>query len=321
MTPPVAPPAAAGLIARRTDTQAPAPPRVILSFDVEEHHRIEAAAGLPISAGQKAHYQERMEVSTRWVLDALAGHDARATFFVVGEIARDNPGLVRDIHRAGHEVASHGWDHRSLSHFTPETFRADVLRSKAALEQVTGEAVVGYRAPTFSVTRETAWAVDVLAETGVEYDSSIYPVYHDRYGLPGAPRGPFVARGARHEVLEIPPATLRLLRNNLPVGGGGYFRLFPLFVLERALGQLSQTGGPAVGMLYFHPWEFDTEQSHLPLGLLSHFRTYVGIRRAGQRLLTLLGRHKFHRAVDVARWLRPRADELPRVDLEAREGL
>src|SRR5438067_4975912 len=200
--------------------------QTVLSFDVEEHYRIEAAAGLSVGDGLKAHYRERLCSSTYWLLDRLAEHDIRATFFVVGEIARHSPELVRAIHRAGHEVASHSWDHQRVHRLTPAQFRADVRRSKDALEQVTGERVVGYRAPTFSVVRQTAWALDVLAEEGMLYDSSVYPVRHDRYGVPGAPRSPFLARGVRHTLLELPPATLRLFGVNAPMGGGGYFPLF-----------------------------------------------------------------------------------------------
>src|SRR5207248_1508972 len=212
-----------------------------------------------------------------WLLDELARRDIRATFFVVGQIARDNPALVRAIHRAGHEVGSHSWGHRRVHTQTPRSFREDVRQSKDALEQVTGQAVVGYRAPTFSVVRQTAWALDVLAELGLAYDSSVYPVRHDRYGVPGAPRVPFLARGERHAILEIPPATWRVLGANVPTGGGGYFRLFPLWLMERALRQVARTCQPAVAMLYFHPWEFDPGQPRLPLGLLSRFRTYVGL--------------------------------------------
>ena len=280
-------------------------PRIILSFDVEEHYRIEAAAGLAVTPALKEHCRSRVEPTTRWLLDELGRHGVKATFFVVGQIARDNPALVRAIHRAGHEVGSHSWDHRRVHHFTPATFREDVRKSKDALEQVTGEAVLGYRAPTFSIMRETAWAIDVLAELGMAYDSSVYPVRHDRYGVPQAPRVPFLARGERHSILEIPPATLRLLGVNVPTGGGGYFRLFPLWLLERTLRQVARTCRPAVAMLYFHPWEFDTEQERLPLGRLSRCRTYVGIKRTPGRLRALLARHRFARAVDVARQLGP----------------
>lgn len=273
---------------------------IILSFDIEEHDRIEAARGLTINGQQQVHYRQRMDYATRWLLDQLAARSVPATFFIVGQIAQSNPGLVRAIAEAGHEVASHSWDHRRVHHFTPETFREDVHRSKDALEQVTGAEVVGFRAPTFSIVRQTLWAIDVLAELGMRYDSSIYPVRHDRYGIPDAPRWPFLAKGEKHTLLELPPATWRVLGANLPVGGGGYFRLFPLAVMRRGLSQTLRQGQPAVAMLYFHPWEFDPDQQRLPLSRLSRFRTYVGLSRSRRRLTTLLDQHVFTRAVDVA---------------------
>ncbi len=286
--------------------------QVILSFDVEEHHRIEAAAGLTIPADLRDHYAERMAAATRWILDELGQRDIKATFFVVGDVAQSNPALVRAIHRDGHEVASHGWDHRRVHHFTPATFREDVRHSKDALEQVTGAAVMGYRAPTFSIVRQTAWALDVLAEAGLVYDSSIYPVRHDRYGIPEAPRVPFVACGPEREILELPPALWRVLNHNLPTGGGGYFRLLPLGMMVRGLEQVRRKCRPAVAMLYFHPWEFDPEQRRLPLGCLSRFRTYVGLSRSRNRLSALLGRYPFVRADAVARWIKAQTMGLPR---------
>jgi polysaccharide deacetylase family protein (PEP-CTERM system associated) len=276
---------------------------IILSFDVEEHHRIEAASALEVPVELQAHYRDRVDVMTRWLLDRLAERRLLATFFVVGQIAEFNSHLVRAIADAGHEVASHGWDHQRLHHFTPAQFRADLRRSKAALEQAAGKAVVGYRAPTFSVVRETVWALDVMAEEGLRYDSSIYPVHHDRYGIPLAPRTPFYAEGNRSRILEIPPATLRLGGVNLPVGGGGYFRLLPLFLLHWAIRQTRQTCDPPVVMLYFHPWEFDSEQQRLPLKRLRRFRTYVGLNRSRRRLVRLLNEYRFSRAVDVVDFL------------------
>jgi polysaccharide deacetylase family protein (PEP-CTERM system associated) len=292
-------------------TEQVATSKIILSFDVEEHYRIEAAAGLAIEPKQRAYHCERLDIATGWLLDVLGEARAQATFFVVGEIARHNPALVRRIARAGHEVASHGWDHRRVHHFTPATFREDVQRSQDALHDVTGEAVIGYRAPTFSIMRPTAWAIDVLAEMGMLYDSSIYPVRHDRYGIPAAPRSPFLARGQQHTLLELPPATLRLLNLNLPMGGGGYFRLFPLFFTEWAIIQTERACRPPVATLYFHPWEFDPDQERLPLGRLSRFRTYVGMKRSRGRLTALLARYSFARAVDVAREMQQTAASLP----------
>jgi polysaccharide deacetylase family protein (PEP-CTERM system associated) len=289
--------------------------RIILSFDIEEHFRIEAAAALKIDPQLKAHYCERLDASTSWLLDCLAEAGVQGTFFIVGEIARSHPTLVRRIAAEGHEIASHSWDHRRVHHFTPQSFQEDVRRSKEALQDLTGNAVVGYRAPTFSITRETAWAIDVLAELEMLYDSSVYPVRHDRYGIPAAPRVPFLARGEQHSLLELPPTTLRLFNMNLPMGGGGYFRLFPLFFTKWAVGQTERTCRPAVANLYFHPWEFDPEQELLPLGRVSRFRTYVGIRRSRAKLAALLARHSFVRAVDVARDLLPAMSALPRFAL------
>jgi polysaccharide deacetylase family protein (PEP-CTERM system associated) len=291
---------------------------IVLSFDVEEHHRIEAAAGLRIDPAWATAYGARLGPSTRYLLERLDERGIKATFFLLGQIACTDPGLVRDIHRAGHEVASHGWDHQRVHCFTPTSFLEDVRRSKGSLEQVTGEPVVGYRAPTFSVVRQTSWAIDVLGEAGMLYDSSIYPVRHDRYGIPQAPRAPFLAQGREHTILEFPPATLRLLGLNVPVGGGGYFRLLPLWVMRQALRQSLRDGRPRVAMIYFHPWEFDPEQPRLPLRRLNRFRTYVGLTKARSRLDALLSRYVFSRAKDLVARL---ADShLPRFPLFATPG-
>ncbi len=275
-------------------------PAVVLSFDVEEHYRIEAAAHLTIPPDARAVYSRRMESTTRRLLEQLAAVGAPATFFIVGEIAVAHPKLVRDMAAAGHEIASHSWNHTPIHRLTPASFRADLRKSIDALQQAAGIPVRGYRAPTFSLTRNTAWAVDLLAEAGLKYDSSVFPVRHDRYGVPDAPRIPFWLRGERGRILELPPATYRKFGQNLPVAGGGYFRLFPLAFLRAGVNQLAESGAP--GMLYFHPWEFDPDQPKLPLGRASRFRTYVGIGKSEARLDRLLVRYRgrFRRAIDVA---------------------
>jgi polysaccharide deacetylase family protein (PEP-CTERM system associated) len=257
-----------------------------------------------------------MEQTTRRLLDVLDEAGAKATFFVLGEIARNRPRLVWDIAEAGHEVASHGWDHRRVHRLSPAEFLDDVRSSRDALEQASGGPVIGYRAPTFSVGRRTGWAIDVLAEAGYQYDSSVFPVRHDRYGVPDAPRTPFVAEGESAHLIELPPATCRALGQNLPVAGGGYFRLFPPAVMESGLRQLARTD-PAVGVLYFHPWEFDPDQPRLPLGRLARWRTYVGVGRSWARLGRLLARNagRFRRAADVVAGLRSRMASLPRYRL------
>ncbi|MBA4063025.1 MAG: chitin deacetylase [Isosphaera sp.] len=305
-------------VRRAAAEPTPAPgPVCVASFDIEEHHRIEAAARVTVPEAVKAEYAGRMERVTRDLLGRLAAAGVKATFFVVGEIARTHPHLVRDIHAAGHEVGSHSWDHRRVHTFTPAAFRDDLRRSKEALEDVTGAAVVGFRAPTFSVVRQTGWAVDVLAECGIEYDSSVFPVRHDRYGVPGAPRGPFRAAGHDREILELPLLTYRAAGYSLPVAGGGYFRLFPPAVMRAGIRQAAAAPGPAVAMLYFHPWEFDPDQPRLPLGRLARWRTYVGMRRTTARLDALLSAYTFTRAADAARGIRAAGAELPRYSLVA----
>ena len=274
--------------------------RVVLSFDVEEHYQIEAARGLALDPCLKDVYRDRLQPSVNWILELLEQANIKATFFVVGELAQRQRALVRAICKGGHEVASHGWDHQPVTRLSPTGFRADVARSKDVLEQITGARVVGYRAPTFSILRETSWAIDVLADVGMRYDSSIYPVRHDRYGIAAAPRAPFLAQRANHTLLELPPATWRCLGMNVPVGGGGSFRLFPLWFMKQGLKQIGKLSGPNVAMLYFHPWEFDPDQPRLPLARLARFRTYVGIKSNRRRLSSLLASYQFVRAVDVA---------------------
>jgi polysaccharide deacetylase family protein (PEP-CTERM system associated) len=285
---------------------------VVLSFDVEEHFRIEAAAGLEIGPAERASYRAGLANSTRWLLRTLERRRIRATFFILGHLARDYPSLIRAIHLAGHEIASHGWDHQRLHGLTPDAFREDVRRSKEALEDLTGEPVLGYRAPTFSIVRRTAWALDVLAELGFLYDSSIYPVRHDRYGVHDAPTSPYLAWGPSREILELPPLTWRWPGVNLPAAGGGYFRLFPPFVMNRAIRQAIGSGPCAAPMLYFHPWEFDPSQPRLPLPRLSRFRTYVGIKSSRGRLESLLDRHQFTDAASMACQLDLERHLLPR---------
>jgi polysaccharide deacetylase family protein (PEP-CTERM system associated) len=293
-------------------TAAAVPVPTVLSFDVEEHHRIETAAGLDVAPALKEHYRDRMTQVTGWLLERLAARDIRATFFILGEIAQNEPRLVRAIAGAGHEVASHGWNHRRILAMDQAAFHEDVRQSKDALEQAAGVAVVGYRAPTFSLVQDTAWALDILADLGFLYDSSIYPVHHDRYGIPQAPRGPFLAQGTRHEILEIPPATVRVAGMNIPMGGGGYFRLLPWSLMRVALSLSQRDPSSGATMLYFHPWEFDPDQPRLPLKGVGGFRTYVGIRHSQGRLERLLDGRQFLRAIDVASRFHEIRHDLPR---------
>ena len=214
---------------------------VSFTFDVEPHDRIEAAAGLTCPAARSGDYAQRMDASTRWLLDTLAGHGVRATFFVVGQIAATHPRLVRAIAAAGHEVACHCWDHRRVHHFTPATFRRDVRRAKNALEQAAGQPVVGVPGPDVQRRRRDGLGDRRAGRGGVPYDSSCFPVRHDRYGVPDAPRFPFRIYGREQTLLELPPATLGVGGFNLPAAGGGYFRLFPPMVMRPRSGRRRST--------------------------------------------------------------------------------
>jgi len=264
----------------------------LLSFDVEEYFQVEAAARSGVRREDWQGFAARLGPSVDRVLQALADHQASATFFVLGWVAQHEADVVRRIADAGHEIASHGMEHRMLQRLTPDEFRQDLLDSRRMLEDLSGQPVIGYRAPTFSVTHETAWALDVLAETGFQYDSSVFPIHHDRYGVPGAPTGIHRAIGpAGGGLLEIPPLTLRFAGTNWPVGGGGYLRLLPVRVLGRALKKAARQGRP--GMLYLHPWELDPGQPVLPMPRLTRFRHRVGLRRTESKLRRLLRRFRF----------------------------
>ena len=276
------------------------PGRVVhwLSFDVEEYFQVEAAARC-VKRSQWESIPRRLDGAVDRILSLLAQFDVSATFFVLAWIARHESDLVRRIARAGHEIASHGGEHHMLGRLTPSEFRRDLLDSRKRLEDLASAAVLGYRAPTFSLTHRTAWALDVLAEEGFVYDSSIFPVRHDRYGVPHAPPQVHRAVGpGGGSVLEIPPLTLRLMGANLPAAGGGYLRLFPVRLIAQAL-RLAEYRGRS-GMIYLHPWELDPSQPVLPMGRLGTFRHRVGLKRTESKLRWLMDRFRF---CDVRRTL------------------
>lgn len=226
--------------------------------------------------------EDRLRVGTGRLLELLARAGVRATFFVLGSVAERAPEVVREIQGAGHELGTHGCGHRFVYRLGEEEFRRDLGRSLDLIEQATGTRVVGHRAPFFSLTRETPWAFAVLAECGIRYDSSIFPVRNYRYGVPEAPR--WVHRIG--EVIEFPLTTWRLLGHNLPVAGGAYFRLFPYTLTRCALRSVNGSGHPAV--FYIHPWEVDPDQPRLDLPRrisLPHYRNLAQTRGRLERLL------------------------------------
>jgi polysaccharide deacetylase family protein (PEP-CTERM system associated) len=264
-----------------------------ITIDVEDWLQSTVDPHLPLT--------DRFHANTRKVLVALAARQTRGTFFVLGLAAEQAPELVREIQAAGHEVQSHGYGHELLHRLTPAQFRADLERSKKLLEDITGREIYGYRAPAFTITRQTLWALDVLAETGFRYDSSIFPLRTPRYGIAGAPYYPHLLRTpAGHELKEFPVASYRLAGRRIPVGGGGYFRLFPYFVLRRGIRQLNAENRSAT--IYMHPYEYNPgefAQLDQAIGWKLRLHQGLGRRRFPRRVDRLLADFRFGRIQDV----------------------
>jgi polysaccharide deacetylase family protein (PEP-CTERM system associated) len=268
-----------------------------LTVDVEEYFQATALNG-SAPYDEWGRYESRVVPATEKVLSLLAKHEARATFFVVGWVARRHPELVHAIRREGHEIGCHSYAHQEISKQTPEAFRQDVRLAREVLEDITGEPVRGYRAPTFSITEDTLWALDILIEEGFQFDSSIFPIRHDRYGIPKAKRFPSViSRGNGDRISEFPMSTLKLMGKNVPFSGGGYMRLLPSSLVSWAVEQLNQRGRPAI--IYVHPWEFDPDQPRFRTSLTTKFRHYVNLSRTSDKLEKLLAAHKFSPVSEV----------------------
>jgi len=261
------------------------------SVDVEDYFQVVSfEKAIPRESWERL--PARVEANTRRLLDLCREHSVRGTFFVLGWVAERWPELVRAIAADGHELATHGQDHRRVTTLTPAEFRADVRRSKATIEQIAGQPVIGYRAPNYSIVRETLWAMDILAEEGFRYDSSIFPIRHDRYGIPDFPRSPVPVRGSNGTALhEFPISTVRLGGVNLPFTGGGYLRHFPLAFARWGIGRVNGEGLPAI--LYIHPWELDPGQPRQQVPWLTRLRHYRNLDATAGRLARLFGEFPF----------------------------
>jgi len=256
-----------------------------LTVDVEDYFQVAAFEG-QVARSDWDGMPCRVEANTHRVLDMFeeAGH--KGTFFMLGWVAERFPALARRVVDGGHELASHGYDHTRVHNFDSAALRADLRRTKALLEDVAGTEVIGYRAPSYSIGERNLWALDVVQETGHLYSSSIYPIRHDLYGMPGAPRFPFRLRP--DAILEIPVTTLRVAGRNLPCGGGGYFRLLPYGLYRWAMRRVNELDGQP-GMFYFHPWEIDPAQPRVAgAPLRSRFRHYTNLGTMETRLRRLL---------------------------------
>ncbi|NMG33066.1 DUF3473 domain-containing protein [Azoarcus sp. TTM-91] len=268
-----------------------------LTIDVEDYFQVSALA--PHFPRQEWDAVPcRVEQNVDLILSLLQERDAKATFFTLGWVAERYPHLVRRIADAGHEVASHGYGHERASAQTPEAFLADISLAKAVLEDIVGEPVKGYRAPSFSIGKSNLWAHECIARAGYSYSSSVYPVKHDHYGIPDAPRFPYRLESG---LMEIPVTTMRLLGRNWPAGGGGYFRLLPYAVSRWQIAKVNEDDRrPAI--FYFHPWEVDPEQPRVPEATAkTRFRHYVNLDRTAERLRRLLADFSWGRADHVFR--------------------
>lgn len=262
------------------------------SIDVEDYFQVAAFEDV-VRREDWERCEQRVVPNTLRLLDLLARHKVLATFFVLGWIAERWPDLVRRIRSAGHELACHGYDHRRVTALSPDEFRRDVRKSKDILEQIGGHEILGYRAPTYSIVRSNLWALDVLLEEGFRYDSSIFPIRHDRYGISDARRFPWRARESEDGVLhEFPISTVRLAGVNLPFVGGGYLRLFPMAFVRWGLRRLNGVERQPV-MVYVHPWEIDPDQPRQPVGRFTRWRHYRNLDKTEERLDSLLREFRF----------------------------
>lgn len=266
----------------------PAPPLVnAFTIDVEDYFQVAALAGA-ISRESWPTREYRVEGNTERILKLLADTKVRGTFFVLGWVAEKSPHLVRRIADAGHEIACHGFSHQLIYRQTQTVFREETLRAKHHLEDVIGKPVSGYRAASFSITRESLWALDVLIDAGFEYDSSVFPIHHDRYGIPGASPAPGqIVAPSQRSLIEFPMSAATFFGVQVPVSGGGYFRILPYWVTRAGLKQINEQAGRPF-TFYLHPWEVDPGQPRVKVGAFSRFRHYTNLHRCEARLRRVL---------------------------------
>ncbi len=271
-----------------------------LTIDVEDYYHVSAFESV-IPYRDWERFESRVERNTHRILDLLDRYKTKATFFVLGWVAERQHRLIRVISEQGHEVASHGYAHQRIYTQSPDKFREETRRSKRIIEDAIGQPIFGYRAASSSITAKSMWALDVLREEGFLYDSSIFPVRHDLYGIPGYNRTCHLLNGhGGSGMVEFPLSTLRLAGINIPIAGGGYLRFFPYGFTRWAITQLNEKEGqPAV--VYLHPWEIDPEQPRIPAGVRSRFRHYMNLNKTEDRLKALLRDFSFGTMSEVLR--------------------
>jgi polysaccharide deacetylase family protein (PEP-CTERM system associated) len=268
-----------------------------LTVDVEDYFHVSAFAN-SINRNEWDYYPLRVTENTLKLLDLFDEYQLKATFFVLGWVAEKQTELVKEIARRGHEVACHGYSHQLVYNQTPDVFREETIRSKNFLEELIQQPVRGYRAASYSITDKSQWALDILAENGFVYDSSIFPVRHDRYGMPNTPEYPYrLKTPAGQSLIEFPLSTAKIFNYRLPVAGGGYFRLYPYWLSKMGLKQINRQHKPFI--FYLHPWEIDPEQPKIEAKWFSRFRHYNNLDKCEARLRNLLNDFQFGTAWDV----------------------
>jgi len=267
-----------------------------LTIDVEDYFQVAAFEKL-IQPSTWESYPSRVVQNTTKILDIFDAYGVKGTFFVVGWTAERFPGLVQDIVERGHEIGCHSYQHQKIYNQTPEVFRQDTKRAKDILEQTSGRAIVGYRAPTYSITKKSLWALDILEELGFKWDSSIFPIVHDNYGIPDAPR--FAHKLPIHNLIEYPISTALFFGRKIPVAGGGYFRIFPYWFSKLALAKINKEEKQPF-IFYLHPWEIDPDQPRIvSAGWKSRFRHYYNLNTTEIRLKNLLQDFRFGPITDI----------------------
>lgn len=271
--------------------------RNALTVDVEDYFQVSAFAD---SIDQKDwdNHPLRVEKNTHKLLDLFDEHQVKATFFILGWVAERKADLVLEIAKRGHEVACHGYSHQLVYNQSPEVFQQETIRAKNILEDIIQQQVRGYRAASYSITEKSQWALDILAEAGFVYDSSIFPVRHDRYGMPGTPEHPYrLKTPAGNSIIEFPLSTAKIINFRLPVAGGGYFRLYPYCLSKMGLRQINRQQKPFI--FYLHPWEIDPDQPRIEASWFSRFRHYNNLDKCESRLRNLITDFQFGTTWDV----------------------
>ena len=262
-----------------------------MTVDVEDYFHV-AAFEKSINPKDWSTYESRVQRNTTRLLDLFNQNDIKATFFILGWVAQRDPQLVTAIAKQGHEIACHGYSHQLIYKQTPEVFWEETHKAKRILEEIIQRPVKGYRAASYSITKSSKWAIDILIDLGFEYDSSIFPVHHDKYGMPGTPRFPYLlTTESGKSIVEYPISTINLFKYIMPMAGGGYFRLYPYWLSKYGFNRICNNGNPFV--FYLHPWEIDPKQPRIPTSLLSKFRHYNNLDKTETRLQKLMNDFQF----------------------------